>query len=145
MPAYDFICNECNQRFEVFLTYSEYGVANNSSSSVINVRCPAFPLSVGVNGAVHTATMIAYDRNGLALDNQNVSCDVVKMNSSGTVIFTRNLATTGGGNDQGAQNVSVDLGTHNILNTTFWQFQCRIPRKPAANQWSFLTYYAIVV
>lgn len=25
MPAYDFICNDCNQRFEVFLTYSEYG------------------------------------------------------------------------------------------------------------------------
>jgi putative FmdB family regulatory protein len=25
MPTYDFICNNCNQRFDVFLTYSEYG------------------------------------------------------------------------------------------------------------------------
>jgi putative FmdB family regulatory protein len=25
MPTYDFICNNCNQRFEVFLSYSEYG------------------------------------------------------------------------------------------------------------------------
>jgi len=25
MPNYDFICNNCNQRFDVFLTYSEYG------------------------------------------------------------------------------------------------------------------------
>lgn len=25
MPAYDFICNNCKQRFEVFLSYSEYG------------------------------------------------------------------------------------------------------------------------
>jgi putative FmdB family regulatory protein len=25
MPSYDFICNNCNQRFDVFLTYSEYG------------------------------------------------------------------------------------------------------------------------
>lgn len=25
MPTYDFICNNCNQRFEIFLTYSEYG------------------------------------------------------------------------------------------------------------------------
>jgi putative FmdB family regulatory protein len=25
MPTYDFICNKCNQRFDVFLTYSEYG------------------------------------------------------------------------------------------------------------------------
>jgi putative FmdB family regulatory protein len=25
MPTYDFICNDCNQRFDVFLTYSEYG------------------------------------------------------------------------------------------------------------------------
>ncbi|MCK6540393.1 MAG: zinc ribbon domain-containing protein [Anaerolineales bacterium] len=25
MPAYDFICNNCDQRFEVFLTFSEYG------------------------------------------------------------------------------------------------------------------------
>ena len=25
MPTYDFICNTCQKRFEVFLTYSEYG------------------------------------------------------------------------------------------------------------------------
>ena len=25
MPTYDFICNKCSQRFDVFLTYSEYG------------------------------------------------------------------------------------------------------------------------
>jgi len=26
MPTYDFICNNCNQRFDVFLTFAEYGV-----------------------------------------------------------------------------------------------------------------------
>lgn len=25
MPTYDFICNKCNQRFDVFLTFAEYG------------------------------------------------------------------------------------------------------------------------
>jgi putative FmdB family regulatory protein len=25
MPTYDFICNDCEKRFEVFLTFSEYG------------------------------------------------------------------------------------------------------------------------
>jgi putative FmdB family regulatory protein len=25
MPTYDFICNNCNERFDVFLTFSEYG------------------------------------------------------------------------------------------------------------------------
>ncbi len=25
MPTYDFICQNCKQRFDVFLTYSEYG------------------------------------------------------------------------------------------------------------------------
>ena len=25
MPTYDFICNKCNQRFETFLTFAEYG------------------------------------------------------------------------------------------------------------------------
>ena len=25
MPTYDFICNACNQHFEVFLTFAEYG------------------------------------------------------------------------------------------------------------------------
>ena len=25
MPTYDFICNNCNQRFEVFMTFDEYG------------------------------------------------------------------------------------------------------------------------
>jgi len=25
MPTYDFICNDCSERFDVFLTYSEYG------------------------------------------------------------------------------------------------------------------------
>ena len=25
MPTYDFICNDCNQRFDVFLSFSEYG------------------------------------------------------------------------------------------------------------------------
>ena len=25
MPTYDFVCNNCNQRFDVFLTFDEYG------------------------------------------------------------------------------------------------------------------------
>ena len=25
MPTYDFICNNCSQRFDIFLTFSEYG------------------------------------------------------------------------------------------------------------------------
>jgi len=25
MPTYDFICNNCSQRFDVFLTFAEYG------------------------------------------------------------------------------------------------------------------------
>src|SRR5512139_2012135 len=25
MPTYDFICNSCDQRFDVFLTFNEYG------------------------------------------------------------------------------------------------------------------------
>ncbi|MBK7455841.1 MAG: hypothetical protein IPJ46_19610 [Anaerolineales bacterium] len=25
MPTYDFICNHCEKRFEVFMTFSEYG------------------------------------------------------------------------------------------------------------------------
>jgi putative FmdB family regulatory protein len=25
MPTYDFICNNCNQRFDVFMTFAEYG------------------------------------------------------------------------------------------------------------------------
>jgi putative FmdB family regulatory protein len=25
MPTYDFICNDCNERFDVFLTFAEYG------------------------------------------------------------------------------------------------------------------------
>src|ERR671922_2871347 len=25
MPSYDFICNKCTQRFDVFLTFAEYG------------------------------------------------------------------------------------------------------------------------
>jgi putative FmdB family regulatory protein len=28
MPTYDFICNNCHQRFDVFLTYAEYGKKN---------------------------------------------------------------------------------------------------------------------
>ncbi len=26
MPTYDFVCNKCEKRFDVFLTFSEYGV-----------------------------------------------------------------------------------------------------------------------
>src|SRR5258706_2145789 len=25
MPTYDFICNNCNQHFDIFMTFSEYG------------------------------------------------------------------------------------------------------------------------
>src|SRR5678816_3424875 len=25
MPTYDYICNNCNQRFDVYLTFAEYG------------------------------------------------------------------------------------------------------------------------
>jgi putative FmdB family regulatory protein len=34
MPTYDFICNNCNQRFDVFLSYSEYG-----QKAVICAQC----------------------------------------------------------------------------------------------------------
>lgn len=26
MPTYDFVCNTCHQRFDVFMTFNEYGV-----------------------------------------------------------------------------------------------------------------------
>lgn len=32
MPTYDFICNACQKRFDVFLTYSEYGVKSVNCS-----------------------------------------------------------------------------------------------------------------
>ena len=32
MPIYDYICNNCNQRFDVFLTFAEYGVKKVSCS-----------------------------------------------------------------------------------------------------------------
>jgi len=32
MPTYDFICNNCNERFDVFLTFAEYGKKT--------VKCP---------------------------------------------------------------------------------------------------------
>jgi putative FmdB family regulatory protein len=32
MPTYDFICNSCNQRFDVFLTFAEYGKKKVSCS-----------------------------------------------------------------------------------------------------------------
>lgn len=34
MPTYDFICNHCNQRFEIFLTFDEY-----SKKPVACVHC----------------------------------------------------------------------------------------------------------
>ena len=34
MPTYDFICENCQQRFDVFLTYSEYG-----TKPVLCVHC----------------------------------------------------------------------------------------------------------
>jgi putative FmdB family regulatory protein len=30
MPTYDFICNNCEKRFEVFMTFAEYGKKNVS-------------------------------------------------------------------------------------------------------------------
>jgi putative FmdB family regulatory protein len=40
MPTYDFICNTCQKRFEVFLTFSEYGkkAAHCSHCQSDNVR-----------------------------------------------------------------------------------------------------------
>src|SRR5512143_621579 len=32
MPTYDFVCEDCQQRFDVFMTYSEYGTRP--------VKCP---------------------------------------------------------------------------------------------------------
>jgi len=34
MPTYDFICNNCSQRFDIFLTFSEYG-----KKTVICAQC----------------------------------------------------------------------------------------------------------
>ncbi|MBK7452078.1 MAG: hypothetical protein IPJ47_22825 [Anaerolineales bacterium] len=34
MPTYDFTCNSCQQRFDVFLTYAEYG-----QKEVLCVHC----------------------------------------------------------------------------------------------------------
>jgi putative FmdB family regulatory protein len=32
MPTYDFTCQNCNQRFDVFMTYSEYGTRSVTCS-----------------------------------------------------------------------------------------------------------------
>src|SRR5512145_1405424 len=41
MPTYDFICNNCQQRFDIFLTYSEYGkkAVHCAHCQSANVRC----------------------------------------------------------------------------------------------------------
>ena len=40
MPTYDFICNACEKRFEIFLTFSEYGkkVVHCAHCESTNVR-----------------------------------------------------------------------------------------------------------
>ena len=40
MPTYDFICNNCQQRFDVFMTYDEYGkkAVHCAHCESINVR-----------------------------------------------------------------------------------------------------------
>lgn len=40
MPTYDFVCNDCQKRFEIFLSYSEYGKTQVSCAhcSSLNVR-----------------------------------------------------------------------------------------------------------
>jgi putative FmdB family regulatory protein len=44
MPTYDYICNSCHQRFDIFMTYSEYGVKPvhciHCSSSDVKRRPP---------------------------------------------------------------------------------------------------------
>ena len=44
MPNYDYVCKACGQRFEVFLTYSEYGVKKvrclNCKSTDVKRRLP---------------------------------------------------------------------------------------------------------
>ena len=44
MPTYDYICNACHQRFDIFLSYSEYGVkqvlCTNCGSAKVKRRPP---------------------------------------------------------------------------------------------------------
>jgi putative FmdB family regulatory protein len=44
MPTYDYICNTCHQRFDIFLSYSEYGVkqvrCSNCNSIDVKRRPP---------------------------------------------------------------------------------------------------------
>ena len=60
MPTYDFICNKCEKRFEVFLTFSEYGKktvqCTHCNSENVRRRITKVRIAKSESSRIETAT-----------------------------------------------------------------------------------------
>jgi putative FmdB family regulatory protein len=71
MPTYDFICNTCNQRFDVFQTFSEYGKkpVNCTHCNSADVRRRMTKVRIAKSETSRMETMTAGVDNIEALEN----------------------------------------------------------------------------
>jgi putative FmdB family regulatory protein len=71
MPTYDFICNSCNQRFDVFQTFSEYGkkAVNCTHCSSADVRRRMTKVRIAKSETSRMESMTAGVDNLEALEN----------------------------------------------------------------------------
>jgi hypothetical protein len=116
------------------LNYSQFGVQNMSTTTSRNVICPIPTIPYGnVN---ITVGIRAYDRNMLAIGNNNVSCNIYRMGIDGTINFSLNLSTSGGGPGIQALDSTFFTSSWDYM----WQFHCSIP-KIQSGEYSHLAFY----
>ena len=83
MPTYDFICNDCNQRFDVFQTFAEYGktpvVCAHCNSKNVRRRMTRVRIAKSDDSRMESRTDEFSDMEGLEEDPQAMARVMRKM------------------------------------------------------------------
>ncbi|MBL8077013.1 MAG: hypothetical protein JNM55_03550 [Anaerolineales bacterium] len=83
MPTYDFICNTCNQRFDIFQTFSEYGKVlvqcTHCNSSDVRRRMTKVRIAKSETSRMESMTDGIGDLEGLENDPQALGQMMRKM------------------------------------------------------------------
>lgn len=104
------------------LDYSQFGVANVSSSAV-SVECPLNLSDLNPrNNVVTLARTVVFDRSTTS----DIACDLQFTDFSGRAVFTTSVHSTGGGPGSGPQELTYPFSVFPFA-VAYWRVHCTIP------------------
>jgi hypothetical protein len=114
------VCSPQNSTHAARLTYSDFGVYNNNTTSTAEVHCSVAPQV----SAISQILVIVYDGNTGSGSSANVSCTARVQTGTGGTIWSGSLSTTGSSSSGLPLSFSPPANTIGLVHVS-----CTLPAK----------------